>query len=594
MLHTIIKRGFYQDSVALMLLSGKLSSLEGVNKVSIMMASPANKTIFAQSGLSTPELEAAAANDMAIVADVSHPEILDTLLAEVEVYIKNQASGSVAGEHAETVRTWKSALAQLPDANLALLSIPGTYAAFETEKALDAGLNVFLFSDNVSLDDEVRLKKMAHEKGLVLMGPDCGTGIIQGLPLAFTNQVKKGGIGIVGASGTGIQELTTIIDRLGEGVTNAVGTGGRDLSSQVGGITMLDSINAMEESPEVKVLLVASKPPAEAVRKRISERLAACKKPVVTLFLGERPEIEEEGFYHAYTLDEAARTAVSLLRGEAPLPFVAVMPEVDCFRAEEEKTIRAYYSGGTLAAEAAMLIKDALNLHPSAKEAEGFMLRQQGHVVIDLGDDAYTQGRPHPMIDPAKRIDCLTEAADSLETGVILFDVVLGYGSHEDMAGALLPAISTLRKKAEKDGRRLFFVTSVCGTRNDPQDYDLQVKKLTEAGVFVCETNRIAVETALHLIGHRLNLPKKALVPRQPAKETDGAVSEPLRALLSEMPRCINLGLKSFGEVIAGLGAKVVQFDWTPPAGGDTEMIRMLQFLHSFRFADREEGFHEV
>ena len=313
MLKTVIKKGSYHDSVVLMLLTNHISAIEGVHKVSIMMATPANKDIFRQSGLETEELISASANDIAVVADVDREELLPVIMEEIEVFFKKQSDNQKKDTGVEGVQSWERAFEQLPDANLAVISIPGAYAALEAERALDENLNVFMFSDNVSLKDETRLKEKAHRKGLVMMGPDCGTGIIQGVPIAFTNYVSTGSIGIVGASGTGIQELTTIIDRLGEGVTNAIGVGGRDLSTDVGGITMLDVIDAMEEDESVKVLVIVSKPPAKEIRDQITARLRRLTKPVVTLFIGEKPEYHEENFYHAYTLDEAARLAVSLV-----------------------------------------------------------------------------------------------------------------------------------------------------------------------------------------------------------------------------------------------------------------------------------------
>ncbi len=584
MLQTIIKKGCYQDSVALMLLTSRLSSIDGINKASIMMATPANKAIFTQSGLETEELLAANANDMAIVADITDASIMEILLNEVDAFIKNQATLGQNDIETEHIKTWEAAKKAMPDANLAVISIPGAYAAMEADRALDEGMNVFMFSDNVTIEDEARLKKKAHELGLAVMGPDCGTGIIQGVPIAFTNYVANGNIGIVGASGTGIQELTTIIDRLGEGVTNAIGTGGRDLSAAVGGITMLDCIDAMEEDSATKVLVIISKPPAKEVRDRIFERLSNCSKPVVSLFLGEKPAFHEAGFYHAYTLDEAARIAVALLREDTVVPFTAEMPSGDFFKAEEKKTIKAYYSGGTLAGEAAMLIKDALSIKLPPEKEDGFMLNYEGNIVVDLGDDVYTQGKPHPMIDPAKRVECMAEAVDDASTGVVLIDIVLGYGSHENMAGALLPAIIKLKKKADEENRRVYFVATVCGTRKDYQDYDKQVKLLKDAGVIVCETNMIAAETAIHIIGHKVSAPLKEIAGSQ---GTDGghiSVSEGVRRLISEKPKCINVGLSSFSKVISDFDCPVVQFDWAPPAGGDLEMMKMLRFLREYRF----------
>ena len=594
MLKTIVKKGSYHDSVVLMLLTNQISSIEGVKKVSIMMATPANKDIYRQSGLSTSELEEASANDMVGVADVDDDGLLDVIMEEVEAFFKKQSTSESDKKGAEAVRSWDKALGKLADANLAVISIPGAYAALEADRALDEGMNVFMFSDNVTLEDEIKLKKKAHEKGLAVMGPDCGTGIIQGVPIAFTNHVAPGPIGIIGASGTGIQELTTIIDRLGEGVKNAIGTGGRDLSTEVGGITMMDMIEAMEKDDTVKVLIIISKPPAKAVRDRISDRLSNFKKPVVTLFLGEKPEYHEENFYHAYTLDEAARLAVGLVRGQDIAEGSVEADSSSFFAAEEKKTIKAYYSGGTLAGEAAMLIKDALNLKVPPQKAEGFMLKTDGHIVVDLGDDVYTQGKPHPMIDPAKRIECMQEAIDDESTGVILLDIMLGYGSHEDMAGALLPAIIRLRDKAREEGRKLFFVATVCGTRRDFQGYDKAVETLKEAGVIVCENNKLAVHTAIRAIGLDFEEPVKEIRPKTTARIQKTEASEKLLELLSQKPRVINVGLKSFAEVIEAFGCDVVQYDWAPPAGGNVELIKVLNFLRSCREMDIDEANRSV
>lgn len=582
MFKTIVKKGSYQDSVVLMLLTNKLSSLEGIKKVSVMMATPANKDIYKQGGMATEELMNATANDMVIVADVEDDSLIEIILEEVATFLKNQSTTSDGIKKDEGVKSWESALKAKPDANLAIISIPGAYAAFEAERALDENLHVFIFSDNMTIEDELHLKQKAHNKGLLVMGPDCGTGIIQGVPIAFTNNVTTGGIGIIGASGTGIQEITTIIDRLGEGVTNAIGTGGRDLSTTIGGITMMDTIDAMENDVDTKVLIVISKPPAKEVRDRISAKLSNCTKPVVTVFLGEKPTYHEEGFYHAYTLDEAARIAVQLIRKKEITCNKPQMPAGDFFKAEEKKTIKAYYSGGTLAGETAMLIKEALDLNIPIEKEKGFMLRFDGHVVVDLGDDEYTQGKPHPMIDPTKRVECMQEAMDDLDTGVILLDIVLGYGSHEDMAGALLPAIKNIQERAKKEGRKIFFVATVCGTKKDFQNYDEQVSKLNDSGVIVCESNKIAIETAIYIIGAKLHETIKEIRTKEclPCENTTSSVA--VAKLISQKPKTINIGLKSFSDVVSEFGCEVVQYDWMPPADGNIELIKTLQFLRNY------------
>lgn len=581
MLRTLVKKGSYQDSVVLMLLTNKISSMDGVNKVSIMMGTPANKDIFKAGGMETSELMAATSNDMVMVIDSDLDNIEEIVAKETDEFLNNQSAKAKTSKEDTTVKSWEQATNQLPDANLAVISIAGAYAAMEADRALDENLNVFMFSDNVSLEDEVRLKEKAHEKGLLVMGPDCGTGIIHGVPVAFANYVDKGKIGIVGASGTGIQELTTIIDRLGEGVSNAIGTGGRDLNAAVGGITMLDAINALEQDESVEVMIIVSKPPAKQVRDKIVKRLEGIEKPVVTLFLGEKPETHEKGFYHAYTLDEAARIAVKLVRNEEIEIDNTLIEHDDKFVKEDNKTIKAYYSGGTLAYEAAILLKDTLKLS-AGSDVKDFILNAQGHEVIDLGDDKYTQGKPHPMIDASTRIEYMKEAANDKSTGVILFDLVLGYGSHENMAEELSKGIKVLQDKAKEEERKLFFVTTICGTKKDRQGFDSQKKQMEDLGVIVCDSNKIAVEMAMYLVGYKYEELEKEILPRKVRKVTTPEVSEKVKELIENKPRVINIGLKSFADVLESFDCEVVQYNWTPPAGGDIKLIKALQFLRGY------------
>nr|WP_072537562.1 DUF1116 domain-containing protein [Anaerococcus mediterraneensis] len=589
MLKTLVQEGSYHDSVALMLLTNHISQMDGVNKVSIMMATPANKDIFKQSGLFTEKLDKASSNDMVIVADLEDEDLMDKILEESKKFFEDQQKSKATNPKIEEVISWDKALNSMPEADLAVISVPGAYAAIEADRALDEGMNVFMFSDNVSIEDEKSLKEKAHSKGLVLMGPDCGTGIINSVPIAFTNSVQAGKIGIIGASGTGIQELTTIIDRLGEGVTNAIGVGGRDLREEIGGITTLDMIDAMEDDQNVEVLIVISKPPAKSVRDKINERLKAFSKPVVTLFVGEKPSYHEEGLYHAYTLDEAARLAVAILRDKDVEDGSFDLSGLEKFDKDEKKSIKAYYSGGTLANEAAMLIKDAMHLDNPPEDIEGYMLNIDGNTVIDLGDDVYTRGRPHPMIDPGKRIECMTDALEDKNTGVILFDVVLGYGSHEDMAGALIPSIKGLQEKAKADNRKVYFVATVCGTRKDFQNYDEAVSKLKESGVLVCDTNKIACQVAIDLVGLKLKEEKKEIKPLEKNKRPETKASEKLIDMLNKKPNIINIGLKSFAEVCEEFGCRVVQYNWTPPAGGNITLIKALNFIRNNEKVNVEE-----
>ncbi|WP_346355563.1 acyl-CoA synthetase FdrA [Azotosporobacter soli] len=583
MLYTVIKKNSYQDSINLMLLTNSINTLAGITKCSIMMGTDANKDILKNSGLFTPEGETATPSDMIIVLEATDESVIEKVLSATEVFLNDLAVKSKK-EKTQSVTSLDAALAEMPDANLALFSIPGEYAAGEIEKALDKGMNVFSFSDNIALEEEVRLKRKAHEKGLLLMGPDCGTGIISSIPIAFTNVVRPGNIGIVGASGTGIQEVTTIIDRLGGGVVHAIGTGGRDLSEEVNGITVRDAILGLEYHDATDVIVVISKPPAPKVRDEIVELLHSLSKPVVAIFLGEKPEGHEGNVYLAHTLEETAMIAVDLANNR---PVKANYLETATFEPTTtlpmHKTVKGLYSGGTLAAEAGMLIAEALGLGKLIKQ-EGYILNANGYEVIDLGDDIYTQGKPHPMIDPEVRIKKIKEYASDENTGVILLDCVHGYGSHPDMAGALRDVIKESKETAKRAGRDLYFVATVCGTQSDPQDYGAAIKTLRECGVLVEESNAKAVRLALKLKGIVCKESDKYVTERKAAKKALPKLSESVMDLLHSKPRIINIGLGSFTESILAYGGSAVQYTWKPAAGGNKKMIKLLQLL-----SNREE-----
>ena len=579
MLFTIVRGNSYQDSINLMLLTNRINTLGGVIRSQIMMGTEANKDIFRNAGLLTPEAESANPSDMVIVVDADSKDTVDMVLSEADAFlsdlsVKKESDGIVEAT------TWEEARAALPDANVALFSTPGEYTAPEIERALDMGLHVFSFTDNISLDDEIRLKAKAHEKGLLLMGPDCGTGAISSVPIAFTNAVRPGNIGIVGASGTGTQEVMAVIDRLGGGCVHAIGTGGRDLNERVGAITMKDALLGLEHHDPTDVIVVISKPPAPEVRNEVVDLLQRSSKPVVAIFLGEKPDAHQGKVYLAHTLEETARIAVDLANGlpvkkNYTLPLDNTVPEV----LPADKTVIGLYSGGTLANEAGMLISEALDLGGVIKE-EGFILRAGGYDVIDLGDDIYTQGTPHPMIDPTERIRQIRKYAAMESTGVILIDIMLGYGCHPDMANALAPVITESLEKAHAEGRKLYFVGSVCGTPSDPQDYQGAIDTLKRCGVLFEDTNARAIRLALAIKGLDVSERDRGTVPYTPAN-TDPLPrpSDAVMELLTTKPRVINVGVESFNEPLAAHGAKSVQFTWKPIAGGNKRMIHLLNEL---------------
>lgn len=573
MLHTVILKNNYQDSINLMLLTNRINDLETVTMSQIMMGTNANKDILNNTNLLTEEANAASPNDLMIVVESDQAAIMDQVLPEVERFLSDLSSKG-SEEQAQIATTWQEALDAMPDANMALFSIPGEYGAAEMETALKKGLHVFSFTDNIPVEEEVRLKQLAHERGLLMMGPDCGTGILSSIPIAFTNVVAPGNIGVVGASGTGIQEVTTIIDRLGNGVVHAIGTGGRDLSDKVGAVTVKDAIVALENHEPTDVICVISKPPAKEVRDEVVQLLQSITKPVVAIFLGEKPEAHEGKVYLAHTLEETAKIAVDLANNASVKAnyFEAVTaPERTV---PDEKVIKGLYSGGTLAAEAGMLISEALGLEGLVKE-EGYILKSQGYDIIDLGDDIYTQGKPHPMIDPEVRVKKIKEYAQDASTGILLVDIVLGYGAHEDMVGALLPAI----KDAQELNPELQVVATVVGTDKDPQNYQEAVQRLLEQHVLVAESNAKAVQLALRLKGIELTEADKPVVPYQGETIEIPYASPSVAELLNTKPRVINVGLQSFNESIQAFDGKSIQFNWKPRAGGNKKMIHILNAL---------------
>lgn len=566
MLFTVIKKNSYQDSVSLMLLTKELSNMEGVNQISVMMGTPANIDIFKNSGLYTEELSAAGPNDICIVINSEDETVVDRALAAIEDFLKNQATKS-KGDRTVSVRSWDSAMKKLPGANMALLSIAGEYVAEEANKALDRDLNVFIFSDNVTVEDERQLKEKARDKGLLVMGPDCGTGIISGVPLAFANALKKGNIGIIGASGTGIQEVSTIISRLGKGMSQVIGIGGRDLSSDIGGITALSAIDVLAGDDETEVVVFISKPPAEEVKNKVIEKLSQMGKPVVAIFLGEKPLAAKDNMQYAWTLEEAAVLAVKTAEtcGSANIEHIDLIA-----KNAKQRGIKGLYSGGTLASEAGMLICEALNIPVSKDHPSGVILEHGAHMVIDLGDDAYTKGRPHPMIDPTARVEVLKKTIEDETAAIVLMDFVIGYGGHENVSSVFAEEIIKIKEDLAKSGRNIVFVGSVTGSEEDPINYSTQVKTLEDAGVYMLDSNAKAVYFALKVL-KEIEEPVKVS-----AKEEKGT-----RSSILEVPKVINAGLRHFAEPIKSHGGDAVNFTWSPVAGGNKKLASLLEKLYS-------------
>ncbi|BAT59005.1 succinyl-CoA ligase [ADP-forming] subunit alpha [Variibacter gotjawalensis] len=487
----VVRRSFYLDSVALMRLSRQIAGMPGVVEAALMMGTPANRQIMQEAHLLDAEGQGAAGNDLIIgVRAQTQPEADAAANAAFEAL---DAPREKAAAAEGTAKSLGAALNQMPDASFALISVPGEFAAVEAHKAIRAGLDVMIFSDNVSYDDEVRLKQEAQALGRLVMGPDCGTAIINGTPLAFANVVPRGDIGIIGASGTGTQEVTCLIAQAGRGISQAIGVGGRDLSQKVGGISTLTAIDILDSDPETQHIVLISKPPHPDVAKIVLDRVARSAKPFTICFLGDTERELPENATAAPTLGAAAQSAMGQKKN-----FRIVGRSAPPGMLRKKGVIVGLFAGGTLCAEAQLVLASRKhNVTSNAPVPGASPLVADGANVdrlLDLGADEYTKGRPHPMIDPSVRDDMLRQSMNDTNVAIILLDCVIGYGAHADPAGQVAAVLADMPKKHP------YLIASVTGTEEDPQVRSRQIATLKQAGVLVADSNADAAALAAALV----------------------------------------------------------------------------------------------
>lgn len=489
-LKNVVRPGFYLDSVALMRLSSEIAASPEALDAVLMMATPANKKIMTDAQLLTESAGTAGPNDLIIALRAESENSADSMLEMVQARLDSHAEGIVSSG-IERARSLAGAVEAAAESNLALISVPGEFAVREARKALAHDLNVMIFSDNVSLADEIALKKEADERDLLLMGPDCGTSILAGVPIAFANAVPRGRVGIVSASGTGLQEVSVLLARAGEGVSHGIGVGGRDLSDAVGGLTTLRAIDRLSEDPGTEHIVLISKPPGAKTAEKVFSRLSSCNLPATVCLFGLQSVTPPANVAVADTLK-------SVVEAVTARSFEAFSHSLFKVSDGERRWVHALYSGGTLCAEAQAVfsaagIKTASNV-PLGGAAGAGALEAKSHQMIDLGADEYTQGRPHPMIEPVVRSASLSASLADPSVAVVLLDVILGFGAHADPADAVLKAL------ADAPMDRPQVICSVCGTDRDPQNRSAQVKKLEQAGVVVAPSNADAAALAAWVI----------------------------------------------------------------------------------------------
>lgn len=557
---SVVRAGSYHDSVVLMQLQRALAALPGVLDAGVVMATPANRQLLAAGGLDAGV--EAGPDDLLIVVKAESEPAAGEALSRVDALLRVRSAEAGEGFRPRSLAT---ALKQLPAARWVLVSVPGRYAADVADEALDHGRNVFLYSDNVSLEREAALKRKARDKGLLVLGPDCGTAVLGGVGLGFSNRTRPGQIGLIGASGTGLQAVISHLDQRGQGISQAIGTGGRDLSTGIGGITAAQALDLLRRDPETEVIVLISKPPAPEVTRRLLARARAADKPVIACFLGAPPPGQGFGeVWFANSLEEAAdeaREALIFQRSSGleapPVRFAA-----------GQRWVRGLFSGGTLALEtlarlAAVLAPVFSNIPLTAEQRLSDPLRSQGHTILDLGADEFTVGRLHPMMDFDLRLRRMRQEAADPEVALLILDLVLGDGAHADPAGELAPVVEHLRAEAHAAGRALDVAVLLIGTEQDPQDRQLQTETLERAGATVLRTVGELVDHVLQRMDEIGGDPEPGFPP------------VPLEAI-QDTRAVINVGIETFSASLAAQGAEVVQVDWRPPAGGNEKLAAIL------------------
>ncbi len=570
--HVELRSGAYFDSVTLMQVSRTVASAPGVEAAQVAMATELNLEVIRGMGFDVPD---SAPNDLVVAVRGDEDGVAAGLSAlEGALTQKRSAAGGSGFGEAPQPRTLGGAV-RLSGADLALVSVPGEHAATEALDAVRAGVSVLVFSDNVPVEDEVRLKDAAARAGVLVMGPDCGTAVVGGVALGFANVVRQGSVGIVAASGTGAQQVMCLLDAAGVGISHCLGVGGRDLSSAVAARSTKQALAALAADPATESVVIVSKPPAPEVLTDLEAYAAGLGKPVHWATLGAgRPDLT------------AAVESVLGSSGASGGTTERDWPDWTGASSDEIGTgsLRGLFCGGTLADEAMLIAAEYLgdvrsNIPLRPDLALGADLRDSGHVVIDFGDDSMTQGRAHPMIDPSLRLERIAAEAADPTCGVLLLDLVLGHGAHPDPAPELADAIRAARETAAAGSRNLPVVVSLTGTTGDPQGLERCAQTLVEAGATVMLSNALATRHAIHLLGQKTwplgpMTVETAYTGGKPWA-ADGA--EPLGGLLTQDVSVAAVGVSLFADALRAQAVPVAEAAWQPPmAGTSGDLARVL------------------
>lgn len=502
----------YYDSVQLMYITSAIKKKPDVDTAFVAMGTPANKGIFSDLGMSSGEIMNAGPNDMILGVRAADVKSCEQAIHEIQDFL--EGNGSAVEEQAVSFSTLEAAVKENSKANLCIISVPGEYAKAEAVKALNAGLHALIFSDNVPLEDEREIKLLAAEKGLFCMGPDCGVANINGVSFLVGSIVRKGPIGICAASGVGLQEVAVLIHEAGSGISQGIGTGGKDLKDKVGGLTMLSGIDALERDEETRIIVLISRKPESNTLETVLNRVSQCVKPVIVCFMGcGQEEIVKSGAVYAHNLEAAAREALGLAGidlKQADMKQIKVLADRHAAAmSKEQKYIRGLFCGGTFVEEAMVAMQgDVGDIYSNAPLREDLRLARSTvsyqHSVVDYGEEEFTKNRPHPVIDMEPRASGIMREAKDPETAVMLLDFVLGPAVNQDPAGSVIDDIKAAMKMVSDRGGTLAVVASVCGTEADPQKRSVQEQVLRDAGVIVCPDNYQAALLAGKIIKSKM------------------------------------------------------------------------------------------
>jgi len=504
-------RDTYLDSVVQLSGTRAMRQVEGVEWASAAMATEANLDTLSGEGFDAGQWDGAGANDLFIAVRGASDEVVDEATSAGEqAMFSERASGGATEE--QPARTLREAVGRAPDSSVAVVSVPGDYAALAAHQALTEGLHVLLFSDNVPLEAEIELKRRAQQLGRFVMGPGAGTAMLGGTCLGFANVTTPGPVGVIAAAGTGAQEAMSLLDRWGVGVSHVIGLGGRDLSAEVDGVMARSALTALATDQATEVVLLVSKPPDAEVAREVLKLAAGTRVVAALIGLEEGSIAVPTGVTLTGTLETGVLAALEAVGRRAPDPAAGLREEVERAAADlpERRTlVRGLFSGGTLCYESLVILARVLGdvySNTPLDHALEVPAPDGSHVCLDLGEEEYTKGRPHPMIDPEARIELLREQGADPDVAAIILDVVLGYGAHDDPAAELAPVCAEITAHG---GPKI--ITYVLGTEGDPQGFDAQRRAFTDAGCLVTETAARASLAASAIAQRRPELAETAL-----------------------------------------------------------------------------------